>query len=378
MLSGERQQRVNHWIDGKMEQRVPLTDLEKDQQCTTCLVTGGSSFIGSSLVKRLLACGHLVHTTSRDVRKLDSLWHLEGAPDRLKVFECDLSQPGSFDVAMKGCTHVFHVASPVLLNLKNDNVREKLLKPAVEGVENVLKSCSAELSVRRVVLTSSIAAMAGEFWEHGKDHLISEKDWNMCSSETFMPYRYSKVLAERKAWEMEEQQRTREHAWSLCVINPGFPFGPPVVQNSTSESIKLCKDMMKGKFRIGFPPIGMPISDVDQVAQAHVVAAFNEQAKGRYLCAAEGMSLQTLMKQCEEMFQPRRNFVGPPLPKFITFIGCKLFNMGPWDFVKVQLHRIPKIDNSKARSELMIDFYPGKNSLADMVRAIEESELKQT
>ena len=50
--------------------------------------------------------------------------------------------------------------------------------------------------------------------------------------------------------------------------------------------------------------------------------------------------------------------------------------MGPWDFVKVQLHRIPQIDNSKAKAELMIDFYPGRKSLADMVRAIEETELK--
>ncbi len=45
-------------------------------------------------------------------------------------------------------------------------------------------------SVKRVVLTSSCAAIYGDPHEFGKDHVYTEADWNPTASETVLPYYY--------------------------------------------------------------------------------------------------------------------------------------------------------------------------------------------
>ena len=115
-------------------------------------VTGGSGFLGSWCIKLLLEDGHTVHTTTRSAKKAAFLMDLPGAPDRLKMFEgVDLLSPGAFDAAIAGCEAVLHTASPFYMKGGSE---EKLVKPAVEGTQNVLSSCY-KLGVKKVALTSS-------------------------------------------------------------------------------------------------------------------------------------------------------------------------------------------------------------------------------
>jgi nucleoside-diphosphate-sugar epimerase len=60
--------------------------------------------------------------------------------------------------------------------------------------------------VKRVVHTSSVAAMYGPGDETGPGKVLTEEDWNVSSTETFHPYAYSKTVAERRAWELAGQQ----------------------------------------------------------------------------------------------------------------------------------------------------------------------------
>ncbi|KAI3796455.1 hypothetical protein L1987_39126 [Smallanthus sonchifolius] len=118
-------------------------------------VTGASGYIASWLVKLLLDRGYTVHATIRsldDPNKTQHLLALDGAKERLFLFEANLTVEGSFDSAVNGCVCVFHTASPVLLSV--DDPQVQLLEPAVKGTLNVLKSAAKVQSLKRVVLTN--------------------------------------------------------------------------------------------------------------------------------------------------------------------------------------------------------------------------------
>lgn len=100
---------------------------------------------------------------------------------------------------------------------KNEN---ELIEPAVNGTLFVLKACvQPESKVKRVVLTSSIAAVSGSSYENGK--LYTEDDWSDMTN--ISPYPKSKTLAEKAAWDfLKEREKNNESTFELAVINPGF------------------------------------------------------------------------------------------------------------------------------------------------------------
>ncbi|WP_413766507.1 SDR family oxidoreductase, partial [Vibrio vulnificus] len=84
---------------------------------------------------------------------------------------------------------VIHTASPFVIKGFTDPY-EALIRPAVEGTENVLKSCNEVETVRRVVLTSSVASIYGDAVEILKapGEIFTEQLWNNTSSEDHQPY----------------------------------------------------------------------------------------------------------------------------------------------------------------------------------------------
>lgn len=86
--------------------RKPLTPAERAEPPATVCVTGAAGFIASVVVCRLLAAGHTVHATYRqgdDPSTLAALRALPNAEERLRFFQADLLQQGSFDAALAGC-----------------------------------------------------------------------------------------------------------------------------------------------------------------------------------------------------------------------------------------------------------------------------------
>ena len=76
---------------------------------------------------------------------------------------------------------------------------ETVIRPAVSGVENLLKAVNKTPSVQRVVLTSSVAAVVGDHWERGRDHVYTETDWNQTATQTFLPYHRHALVMQRTA-----------------------------------------------------------------------------------------------------------------------------------------------------------------------------------
>src|SRR2546430_9330208 len=131
------------------------------------LVTGGSGFVGCHLVGRLLERGYRVRTTVRSVAnsaKVAPLTALQGRfPGRLELFEADLLVEGAFDEAMKGCEVVFHVASPFFMPEKIKDGQRDMVEPALVGTRNVVGSVERTPSVRRLVFTSTVGAIFGDY-----------------------------------------------------------------------------------------------------------------------------------------------------------------------------------------------------------------------
>jgi len=307
------------------------------------LVTGATGYAASHIIKVLTEKGYHVRGTMRNKAKAEQLLKLF---PKLEVMEADLLKEGSFDDAVKGCTYVFHTASPFPLGEVVDAQKE-LVDPALKGTLNVLHSVAKDGNVKRVVLTSSVAAVAAKSMP--VDHVFNEDDWNRESTVSFEPYRYSKRIAEETAWNF-----TKEKGISLVVICPSFIVGPPLLPNADATSVKKAISFFDGKFdQACFGAV-----DVRDIAEAHVRAAENPSASGRYLVTSpEAIS----------------NF---ELSQFIRNSGkFDQYNLPKENPTPVTIRL--KYSNEKVKRELGLQLTPIDKAMVDMANALIELGLVQ-
>lgn len=338
------------------------------------LVTGGSGYIAGWIIKYLLEEGHTVHATVRDPAKKGSVAHLEKlkGPGKLKLFKADLLDMGSFDEAMKGCELVMHTASPFVLGGFTD-ANEALVRPAVEGTRNVLEAVNRTASVKRVVLTSSIAAIYGDNADLRKvaGGAFTEEQWNTTSSVTHNPYQYSKTAAEREAWKMVEAQKR----WDLVTINPVMVYGPSLTSGSASGSIDTMLQMGRGKLRTGVPKLSYGYVDVREVAQAHLLAGFNPKATGRHILSANVLSMLDMAKILRAKFGDAYPFPRKTLPKMAAWMFGPIVSDVTRKFVSRNVGLPLRIDNSKSKKSLGVKYRPIEKTLTEHFQQVLEDGL---
>lgn len=346
-----------------------MTEIDKTKPV---MVTGANGYVASWLVKKLLDDGLTVHAAVRNPEDTKKVEHLINAAvnskGQLKFFKGDLLNPGSFDAAMVGCELVFHTASPYTINVKDP--QKELIDPALKGTENVLNSVNKVGSVKRVVLTSSCAAIYTDAIEcaDAPGGKLTEAVWNTTASLEYQPYYYSKTLAERKAWEMAKVQSN----WDLVSINPPGVFGPPLnPEHTTSESINILKMLGDGQMKMGAPKMGIGVVDVRDVAEAHFRAGFTPAASGRYLTSAHNTDFLELGTVLLPKYGDKYPLPKKALPKWLLMligpITNKLFTRR---FIKNNVN-IPWVaDNSKIKKELSMTFRPLQETMEDSFQAL--------
>lgn len=224
-------------------EKVAATEMKNDK--VVC-VTGASGYIASWIVKLLLLRGFTVRASVRDLndpKKTEHLLALDGAKERLHLFEANLLQDGSFDYAIDGCEGVFHTASPVTYDVKDPQA--ELLDPAVKGTLNVLHSCAKSPSIKRVILTSSMAAVVVNGQPLSPEVIVDESWWSSpeFARENELWYALSKTMSEDAAWKF-----TKEKNFDMITINPAVVLGP-LLQPTVNSSTGLIHKLMSGAWR---------------------------------------------------------------------------------------------------------------------------------
>ncbi|MDF3144693.1 MULTISPECIES: NAD-dependent epimerase/dehydratase family protein [unclassified Streptomyces] len=338
---------------------------------TGVLVTGGSGFVGSHLVKRLLERGYRVHATVRstaDTAKVRPLREMQEAhPGQLSLFEADLLTEGSFDEAMTGCRVVFHVASPFRMPEKIKDGRRDMVDPALLGTRHVLAAIERTPTVDRLVLTSTVGTIFGDYADvlAMDDAVLSERYFNTTSTVENNPYHYAKTLAERAARDAEAAQGR----WRMVSVNPGLILGPSLTPASESGSLFLLEELFKGYFFYGAPDFSFTTADVREVADAHIAAAENPDAKGRYIVADRTMTSFHEMSRIIRARYPRDlRLPRTALPHWPVRVLGPAFGLTQ-DYIRKHLGIRFRVDNSRSVNELGITYRPIEQTVLDHYEA---------
>lgn len=342
----------------------------------TVLVTGAGGYLASWIVSHFLTQGHTVHGTVRKFGDSAKLAHLdalaEAHPGRLILFEADLLQAGSFDLAMQDCTVVVHAASPYFLG-HSAHPQEELIAPAVDGTANVLASVNRTPAVTRVVVTSSIIALYGNAFDAAASPgcMIGPDDINHTSTIATNPYAVSKTRAEQTAWDMQR----RQSRWELVTVHPGVIFGPALSRRTDATSVDILFSFLKGAYRSGVPRVWLGVVDVRDAALAHVRAALCEAASGRYIAVAESLTLLQigrLLAQAHPAFA--RQLPSWQVPKWLAWLGAPLAGLTR-EFVKNNVGYPIFFDHRKSREELGICYRAPADTLAEHVQQVLDDGL---
>lgn len=269
------------------------------------LVTGATGFVAGHCVEELLAHGYAVRGTVRDPARAT---HLRALGGDLELVAADLDDDAGWADAVAGCAYVLHVASPFPGGAPDHE--DDLIRPAVQGTLRVLRACAADRTVRRVVLTSSIAAIVAG---HDKrDRTVrTEADWSVV--ERSPAYQKSKTLAERAAWDY-----ARTHGdFELVALNPGMVLGP-LRRASAGTSVQPIQRLLARKVPAS-PRVGFATVDVRDLAVAHRLALEAPDAAGRrYILAGEHVWLRDMAAVLAEEFPSNRVPTGA-LPNWLVW-----------------------------------------------------------
>nr|ADD09575.1 anthocyanidin reductase [Trifolium repens] len=264
-------------------------------------VIGGTGFVASMLIKQLLEKGYAVNTTVRDPDSPKKISHLVALQSlgELNLFRADLTVEEDFDAPIAGCELVFQLATPV--NFASQDPENDMIKPAIKGVLNVLKASARAKEVKRVILTSSAAAVTINELK-GTGHVMDETNWsdveflNTAKPPTW-GYPASKMLAEKAAWKFAE-----ENDIDLITVIPSLTTGPSLTPDIPS-SVGLAMSLITGNdFLINalkgmqFLSGSLSITHVEDICRAHIFLAEKESASGRYICCADNTSVPELAK----------------------------------------------------------------------------------
>ncbi|MEY9855825.1 nucleoside-diphosphate-sugar epimerase [Catenulispora sp. GAS73] len=255
------------------------------------LVTGGSGFLGTHCVARLLDDRYRVSTTVRTPGRADQVRAVlagnSSNSDRagdVRFITADLTKDEGWDEAVAGVDYVLHVASP--FPAAPPAHEDDLILPARNGALRVLRA-ARRAGVRRVVLTSSFAAIG--YGHAPTDVPYDETTWTDVDAPGVTAYAKSKTLAERAAWDFVERYDMLE----LAVVNPTGILGP-VLGPDDGTSVAVVANLLYGKLPL-LPRASAGIVDVRDIADLHVRAMTDAKAAGeRFLGTAGLMSLSDM------------------------------------------------------------------------------------
>lgn len=251
------------------------------------LVTGGTGFVGSAVVRTLLDRGVSVRALVRRSSRLDNLEGLD-----VEAVYGDLDDPTTLGAAVTGCDRLFHAAADYRLWAPDPNA---LYRTNVEGTRSLLRA-AGDAGIERVVYTSSVAALR----PGTRDVPGTEAD-PVSEAEMIGDYKRSKFLAEAAAFEVGE-----EMGLDMVVVNPSTPMGPRDIKPTPTG--RIVERALAGQMP-AYVRTGLNIVHVDDVAHGHWLAYESGRRGERYILGGENLTLKEILDEVARL-------AGRPPPRF--------------------------------------------------------------
>lgn len=333
-------------------------------QHESVFVSGGTGFIAQHLIKLLLSKGYKVVTSVRSREKGERLaCNFKSNGFSFEIVEA-IEANGAFDEALKKHPEVsafFHTASPV--TFETDDVLHDLMLPAVDGTKHLLISLKKyAYQVRKLIVTSSRAAIASHEQFSNPSYIIDEKNYNNLTWDDSLvngSYGYygSKTFAEKAVWDFKRKQYPN---FLVTMIMPTFTIGPQAFDSEVSPTLNVTAEYINQLLSLKptdeIPEYNDCMIDVRDIAKAHVSALELEKAEGeRLLIANQRFSFQLVVDILRKKYPNLNNFpIGKPVENFEEEI----------------VNAAAKVNDKRTREILGFDYIPLEQSLVDQTDQI--------
>jgi dihydroflavonol-4-reductase len=234
------------------------------------LVTGGSGFLGSHLVRALAARGDDLRLLLRRGSSVDHLSDLE-----FERAGGDVLDRASVRAAMQDVERVFHLAGTTSMRPQD---RDRVFELNVTGTRVVLEEAQAA-DVARVVHTSSVGAIGP-----------AVPGGTVDESQPFLAGGLGIAYVNSKHEAEVEALRMAARGLPVVIVNPSFVLGP---DDPKGTSMGLVRRFLLGRIP-GYVDGGINIVDVRDVAQGHVLAEERGVSSERYILAGRNFTLDRL------------------------------------------------------------------------------------
>jgi dihydroflavonol-4-reductase len=231
------------------------------------LVTGGTGFIGSHVVRTLLRQGVEVAVLVRATSRLDGLNDLPVQRVLGDLLDLDSLMRACRDVAL-----VLHVAADYRLWVRDP---ERMHAINVQGTDNIIQA-AVRAGVERIVHTSSAVTVASRDGRLGTEADFVEAD--ECRS----VYQSTKLRAEETAWRWIRQGAP------ITIVNPSTAVGP--MDWRPTPTGQLIVDFLSGRLP-AYLDAAINWIDVRDVAEGHWLAATRGRVGERYILSHQNLSL---------------------------------------------------------------------------------------
>jgi dihydroflavonol-4-reductase len=241
-------------------------------------ITGATGFVGSAVVRKLLAAGFSVRALARRHSPRSNLDGLH-----VDIVEGDMRDRGAVFAAAKDARYVFHVAADYRLWAPDP---EEIMRANVEGTRVVMEA-ARESGAERVVYTSSVATL-----KLREDGLPTDETTPLAENQGISAYKRSKVAAERLV------ERMIGDGLPVVIVNPSTPIGPRDLRPTPTGRIIV--EAASGRMP-AFVDTGLNLVHVDDVAAGHLAALNQGRLGERYILGGENMTLAELLGRIAQL-----------------------------------------------------------------------------
>lgn len=240
---------------------------------TKTLVTGATGFVGSHVVRKLLALGEPVRVLIRRTSPMKLIVGLE-----VEVVTGDLTDRESVRRAVTGCRRIYHVAADYRLWAPD---HREIYRANVQGTQNVLEAALAA-GVERIVTTSTVGALAPS---HNGEPTTEDSPATL--GEMIGHYKRSKFLAEAQVL------AAARAGLPVVIVNPSTPVGERDLKPTPTG--QMIVDFLNGRMP-AYVETGLNLIDVEDVAEGHLLAMEKGRVGERYILGNRNLTLKEILE----------------------------------------------------------------------------------